>query len=68
MNIERLELNGYIGLITYCPDLQGSQQKSKCYKLIVTKDGKEYRNVFGFTHNGAKTEFIRWVNKKTKSC
>ena len=60
----KIELNGYIGIITYCPDLQGSQPKSKCYKLIVTKDGKECRNCFGFTQSGAEREFKRWVNKQ----
>ena len=62
MIVDKMELNGYVGIIEYCENI--FYAKSRSYKLIVTKNEKTYRNCFGFTLNGAKTEFKRWVNKQ----
>ena len=64
MNPEIINLNGYVGIIEYFPDIHCSYPKSKQYRLIVLKDGKQCRNLYGFTLTGAKKEFIQWVKKQ----
>ena len=59
MNIETEEYKGYIAYYIfgeYCGDRK--------YTLKIMKDHKVLRNCHGFTCNGAKTEFHRWVDKK----
>lgn len=59
MNIETEEYKGYVAYYIF-----GEHYEDRKYTLRITKDGKTLKNHRGFTCNGAKTEFHRWVDKK----
>ena len=58
---EKEEYNGYIAYYIY-----GENFEDRKYTLKIMKDGRILRNCRGFTCNGAKTEFHRWVDKPIK--
>lgn len=64
MKTETIEYEGYKATIIYQPFYDDSTPKSQQYKLTIEKDGRVYIDRYRFTNNGAKTFFIRWVNKK----
>ena len=61
--IERLESNGYIGIISYYTGYDDTTSPSKRYNLKILKDNKTHINSSGLTLTGAETRFYRWVNK-----
>ncbi len=62
MNIETEEYRGFIAYYIF-----GKYSGDKRYTLKITKENKVLRDCHGFTCNGAKTEFHRWVDKKLEN-
>jgi len=62
--IERLQKDGYDGIVSYNSDYDDSTPPSKRYNLKIIKDNIVYINRNNLTYCGAKTKFKRWVKKQ----
>jgi hypothetical protein len=61
MDVERIIYLGYEIELIYQPFFDDSTPKSKQYKLIIKKQGRELINRYGFTRSGAITFYKRWI-------
>jgi len=66
MNVEKMSYLGYEIDLIYRPFWDESVQRSKQYRVVVKKDGKELLNRYGLTNSGAIAYAKQWINSHSK--
>ena len=66
MDVERIIFLGYEIELIYQPFFDDSTPKSKQYKLIIKKQGREFINRYEFTRSGAVSFYKKWIDKQFK--